>query len=220
MLRQPMRKYLDQVTILDFRFTIDIMVATIVVNSKWVRREINFGCGKFDDLLSISIWTTLNRLLMLGAISVLLASLLYLKPTPLAHACTQPPGGHPSYSVTEQTNAATIVLEGTVTAISDTYQGTASVRVARYFKGYGPATVTIDRLGTSALCLSSVVVEGRYIFYAYGNTPAVLTANYLSAGDAVDGVDTHTVAEIIAAVGHDPLSPVKKIYLPIILKTR
>ena len=153
-------------------------------------------------------------------ILTLLAGWLLLKPAPLAQACTQPPGGHPVHSVTERTNAAAVVLEGTVTALSDSYQGTATVQVTRYFKGYGPTLVTVDQLGTSALCLSSVVVEGRYIFYTYGNAYTGLTANYLGFADAVDSVDAQTVDEIIAAVGHDPISPFDKIYLPLFVKQR
>jgi hypothetical protein len=47
-----------------------------------------------------------------------------------------------------------------------------------------------------------------------------LTAHYLSQFDAVDPATPAVVAEVIAAVGHDPVRPFGYwVYLPIILKT-
>lgn len=48
---------------------------------------------------------------------ILVASVLLIEPLP-AFACTQPPGGHPQYSVAERTQSAQVVLEGRVTAVA------------------------------------------------------------------------------------------------------
>ncbi len=162
-------------------------------------------------------WST-NRLYRFCLVLTLLISLALIKPVPPVFACTPPLGGHPIYSVTERTNAAEVVLEGTVTNLTDPFYGTATVEVNRYFKGSGPATVTITDLGTTALCLSPVSVGSHYIFYTVGSPSTGLKANYLGAFDAVDPADPQIIAEIIAAVGHDPVPPSYQVYLPIILK--
>jgi hypothetical protein len=123
------------------------------------------------------------------------------------------------YTVAERTNAAEVVLEGTVIAVTDPHYGTATINVHRYFKGIGPAVVTVSDLGTTAMCLSPVWVGDRRIFYTTGDPISGLRAHYLSASDAVDPADAEIIAEIIAAVGHDPVLPFGYyVYLPIILR--
>jgi hypothetical protein len=63
-------------------------------------------------------------------------------------ACTAPPGGLPSYTATDRTLAAPIVLEGTAIAISGDISGqTAVVQVSRYLKGIGPEYIAITGYG-------------------------------------------------------------------------
>ena len=66
-------------------------------------------------------------------------------------ACTPPPGGLPDYTVADRTNAAEVVLEGTVLALTRESEyinvNTATVHVHQYFKGIGPAIATISGFG-------------------------------------------------------------------------
>lgn len=157
---------------------------------------------------------------------VLLLSMIFLlvTPTPPVLACTPPPGGLPPYTVADRTNAAEVVVEGTIVALTDADDygaiKTATVKVDLYFKGSGPAVVSIARFGPTSLCLSPVSVGQHWIFYTTGDASTGLTAHYLSQFDAVDPVTSDIVAQVIAAVGHDPVRPYGYwVYLPIILKT-
>lgn len=145
-------------------------------------------------------------------------------PAPSALACTPPPGGLPSYTVADRVNAAEVVLEGTIVALTDENDyfaiKTATVAVDRYFKEIGPVIVTIAHFGPSSLCLSEVSVGQRWIFYTTGDPATGLTAHYLSQFDAVDPATPEVIAQVIAAAGHNPVPPYGYwIYLPIILKT-
>ena len=134
-------------------------------------------------------------------------------------ACTPPPGGLPDYTVADRTNAAEVVLEGTIIALTGEYINVATVHVHRYFKGIGPAVTTISGFGSTRLCLSPVSVGQRWVFYATGDPSSGLSAHYVSQFDAVDPADPQTIAEVIAAVGHDPVLPYGfHVYLPIVLK--
>ena len=117
---------------------------------------------------------------------VLLAALL--APPRRAAACTPPPGGLPTFSAAERAWAAAVVLEGTVSAVDGEpfAMQTATVTLHEYFKGGGPATVTISNLGSGALCLSAVSVGLRAIFYTTGDPATGLVAHYLSQFDAYD----------------------------------
>ena len=145
-------------------------------------------------------------------------------PAPSALACTPPPGGLPPYTVADRVNAAEVVLEGTIVALTDENDHfaikTATIAVDRYFKQIGPVIVTITRFGPSSLCLSEVAVGQRWIFYATGDPATGLTAHYLSQFDAIDSATPEVIAQVIAAVGADPVPSYGYwIYLPIILKT-
>jgi hypothetical protein len=149
--------------------------------------------------------------------------LILAVPAPSALACTPPPGGLPPYTVADRVNAAEVVLEGTIVALTDENDyfaiKTATVAVDRYFKEIGPVIVTIAHFGPSSLCLSEVSVGQRWIFYTTGDPATGLTAHYLSQFDAVDPATQEVIAQVIAAVGHDPVLPYGHwIYLPIILK--
>ncbi len=87
----------------------------------------------------------------------------------------------------------------------------------------GPETVTISGLGPDSLCLTSVRVGERWIFYTDGIPEAGLSASYLTANDAVIPVRVAFVARVVAAVGHDPVPPERDyayhFYLPIFQTT-
>lgn len=123
-------------------------------------------------------------------------------------ACTPPAGGLPKFTVADRTEAAEIVLEGTVASLTDEDIFSASVDVQQYFKGQGPGTVNISGFGPSSLCLSRVGTGDRLIFYARGDPSNGLSAHYVSQFDAVERADAQTIAEVIAAVGQAQITPV------------
>jgi hypothetical protein len=129
-----------------------------------------------------------------------------------ALACTQPPGGHPVYTIAQRVQAADVVLEGTITQVtSANFNYTATIAVLRYFKGSGPATATITNFGTGADCRSVVQAGDHWIFFANGDPNAELSASYLSAGDALATPADDTIAQIVAAVNSRP-----RAYLPLL----
>jgi len=140
----------------------------------------------------------------------LLLSLMWAAP---ALACTQPPGGTPHYTISQHVRAADVVLRGTITQVTvENFQNyTATIAVQQYFKGSGPATVTIANFGTGADCRSAVHVGDDWIFFAKGDPNADLTASYLGAGDAIATPSDDTIAQIIAAVNSRP-----RAYLPLL----
>ena len=165
----------------------------------------------------------LARLICL--VLVLNIFLILAVPAPSALACTPPPGGLPLYTVADRVNAAEVVLEGAIVALTDENDHfaikTATVIVDRYYKQIGPVIVTIARFGPSSLCLSEVSVGQRWIFYTTGDPATGLTAHYLSQFDAVDPATPEVIAQVITAVGADPVPPYGYwVYLPIILKPR
>ena len=139
----------------------------------------------------------------------LLLSALWAAP---ALACTQPPGGHPVYTIAQHVRAADVVLEGTITQVtSASYNYTATVQVQQYFKGSGPTTVTIDNFGTGADCRSVVRQGDTWIFFANGDPDTGLSASYLSVLDAIARPDANTIAQIMAVINSRP-----RAYLPLI----
>lgn len=137
-----------------------------------------------------------------GASLLLVAGLLRAAP---AWACTPPPGGLPSYTATDRTLAAPIVLEGTAIAVSGEFYGqTAVVEVTRYFKGIGPQYIAISRYGPSSVCLSEITQNFTGVFYVSGDEATGYSAFYLSQFDALAPNDEATVTEIIAASGQEP----------------
>jgi len=89
---------------------------------------------------------------------------------PPAFACTPPPGGLPHITTAERTNAAEIVLEGTVVDGTN-QQGepeypllVVKVQVLQYLKGGGPAIITIDGFGQGSLCLAEARIGDHLSF--------------------------------------------------------
>ena len=140
----------------------------------------------------------------------LLLSLLWAAP---ALACTQPPGGHPYYTIAQHVRAADVVLEGTITQVtSANYNYTATVQVQQYFKASGPAIVTIGNFGTGADCRSVVKQGDTWIFFANGDPNTEMSASYLSVMDAIATPDADTIAQIIATINSRP-----RAYLPAVV---
>jgi hypothetical protein len=129
-----------------------------------------------------------------------------------ALACTLPPGGLPQFSIAQHVRAADVVLRGTISKITvESFQNyTAAIVVQSYYKGSGPATVTIANFGTGADCRSAVHVGDDWIFFANGDPSALMQASYLSQFDAVMSPTADTIAQIIAALNSRP-----RVYLPL-----
>ena len=148
----------------------------------------------------------LTRILQLVLLTAMVSAAVY--PAQRADACSPPAGGFPKFTVADRTEAAEIVLEGTVASVTDEDIFSATVDVQQYFKGQGPATVDISGFGPSSLCLSRVGTGDQLIFYARGDPSNGLSAHYLSPFHAVDRADAQTIAEVIAAVGQVQMTPV------------
>lgn len=134
---------------------------------------------------------------------LILATLL-VRPTP-AWACTPPPGGLPTYTATDRTLAAPIVVEGTVIAVSgEFYDQMAVVVASRYLKGIGPQYLAVGGYGPSSVCRSEIAQNFTGLFYLSGDEVTGYRAFYLSQFDALAPNDEATVAEVIAASGQEP----------------
>jgi hypothetical protein len=123
------------------------------------------------------------------------------------YACTATPPGQPSYTLADKVSAAPIILEGTVMEVAATpsnplYEATIAVR--HYFKGSGPAVVTVGRFGNSSMCLIDVKKDDHYIFFVATNPDGRWNAFYMSAGAAINHVDT---APAIIALTGTPTPP-------------
>jgi len=122
----------------------------------------------------------------------------------MALACTPPPGGLPSYTIADRTNAAQVVVEGVILSVQTdptTYRDLAVIQVTHYLKGIGPALIAVSNYGSSTLCLSPVSAGQTGIFFINGDEAAGYTANYLSQFDAVAPNDPASVQEALAAGG-------------------
>ncbi len=137
-------------------------------------------------------------LLLLGAVSSFAV--------PPALACTAPPGGLPTYTVTEHVNESTVVIEGTIASVSDVdYRQVATIEVAQYLKGSGSSVITVDGYGPSGICLSPVQAGDHYLFYITTDSNGTYHALYLSQFDAVVEPSPENIAEAIKASGQPPL---------------
>ncbi|HEY1013180.1 MAG TPA: hypothetical protein VGE07_10785, partial [Herpetosiphonaceae bacterium] len=130
-------------------------------------------------------------------------------PPAAALACTPPPGGPVVHTVAERVEAAQVVLEGTVTAVTEIgsrFNLVASVDVHRYFKETGGAQVRISNFGESAACRSPVRVGDRWIIFAlptpggYGD----FAAFYLDPHGALLPATEANIREVEAALGVPP----------------
>ncbi|MBZ0319391.1 MAG: hypothetical protein K8L91_23475 [Anaerolineae bacterium] len=134
----------------------------------------------------------------------------WISSTPTAHACTQPPGGLPDYTLEDRVGFAPIVLEGHVVEVNPSlYPVTAMIEVKQYFKGGGgPSILTVSNFGDSSMCLSMVHVGDNIILFASGDpSSGQLTAFYASQFDAVTPSTPERVQRVVDAVGQPPILP-------------
>jgi hypothetical protein len=111
----------------------------------------------------------------------------------------------PTYTATDRTLAAPLVVEGTAIAVGgDVFGQTAVVEVARYLKGIGPQYIAITGYGPSSVCLAEVSQYFTGVFYVSGDETTGYRAFYLSQFDSLAPNDEATLSEIIAASGQEP----------------
>ncbi|MGB0388191.1 MAG: hypothetical protein ACPGWR_25515 [Ardenticatenaceae bacterium] len=148
---------------------------------------------------------------------VLLALIVVIVSLPVREvlACSPLPG-YPNYTPADRTMAAEVVLEGRVVEVTKTegFEQVATVEVSRYFKKSDfiteePTVVTIDHLGSDAMCLAWVNVDDHLIFYTKGDPTNELRAHYLEPHDAVARPTREVINEIMHALltEHDVYFP-------------
>lgn len=137
--------------------------------------------------------------------AVLLALILALLGAPQrALACTPPVGGLPNFTTADRTNAAQVVVNGTVLSVQTdptTYRDLAVIKVTSYLKGIGPEIIAVSNYGSSTICLSPVSAGQAGIFFINGDEATGYTATYLSQFDAVVPNDPAHIQEALAASG-------------------
>lgn len=141
---------------------------------------------------------------------LLMGLFTWIDAAPVAHACTPPVGGLPDYTLADRVGFAPIVLEGRVVAVDETsYPMTATIEVVQYFKGGGgPSTLTVNRFGSSSICLSMVYVGDHIILFAAGDPQSgQLEAFYASQFDAVTSASPENIQTVIDTVGQAPILP-------------
>lgn len=137
--------------------------------------------------------------------AVLLAFLFALLAAPhTAQACTPPAGGLPVITITQQTNAAQIVAEGTVLSVQTdpaTLRDMAVIKVAQYLKGIGPEVIAVTNYGSTVLCLAPVLAGETSLFFINGDEASGYTASYISQFDAVRANSEANLQEALTASG-------------------
>lgn len=115
-------------------------------------------------------------------------------------------------TIAERVLAAEFVFEGTaeplsVTTNEYTFKSSVDFTVHRWFKGSGPAKVSVSGFGSGGSCLCSIP-HGKAIIFANGDPDVgYLILNYLGVYDAVITTYPPNVAEVIEAVGAEPILP-------------
>lgn len=143
-----------------------------------------------------------KSLVLLTLIFITLA-LFSAQPTP-AYACTPTPQGRPPYTLEDKVKTAPIILEGKVISVlKDTSSASekAMVEVSGYYKGSGPANITIENFGSSAQCLTTVRTGERLIFYVSLDQVGNYRAFYMSAGAAISSATPENVTLLTAITG-------------------
>lgn len=129
---------------------------------------------------------------------------LFLAAPHTAWACTPPVGGLPAITITQQTNAAQIVAEGTVLSVQTdpaTLRDMAVIKVAQYLKGIGPEVIAVTNYGSTALCLAPVLAGETSLFFINGDEASGYTASYISQFDAVRANSEANLQEALTASG-------------------
>jgi hypothetical protein len=121
-------------------------------------------------------------------------------PTATPFGSTEPTPGPTAYAL-----AADIVIEGEVIDVVE--YGTALVAVERYYKGRGPAIVTITGFGEDVSCRDKVAIGEQALFYGRGSPYEQLSALHLRAWHSTDPINDQVIREVTEATGQAPLLP-------------
>ncbi len=145
----------------------------------------------------------IRKSLVLLALIFMVLVLFSAQSTP-AYACTPTPQGRPPYTLEDKVKAAPIILEGRVISVIKDASPTgekAMVEVSGYYKGTGPATITIENFGSSAQCLTTVRTGERLIFYVSVDQAGNYRAFYMSAGAAISSATPENITLLTAITG-------------------
>ncbi|GAB4550811.1 MAG: hypothetical protein OHK0023_17200 [Anaerolineae bacterium] len=139
-------------------------------------------------------------------IGVVIIVLIASQPTPVS-ACTQPVGGHPSYSLAYRVQRSEVVIEGTVADIerNDPFE-TAVLEDVVFWKGSGPNAVKVTGFGSTAMCLTPAVKDRRIIIFARPDGDSLYRAVHFGFADAAipAGPDSEVLLKAALRAG-DPL---------------
>jgi hypothetical protein len=123
-------------------------------------------------------------------------------PTTTPFSSAEPTPGPIDYAL-----AADVVIEGEVIDVDD--RGTALVEVEFYYKGHGPAIVTITGFGVGEDCRDEVSIGTNAVFYGMGNPNEQLSALHLRTWHATDPITEQIIREVTETTGQGPLPPVE-----------
>lgn len=109
------------------------------------------------------------------------------------------------FSLEDYVNNADLIFVGTISGgeghDGDSYILIAEVEVSTYLKGSGDALIEVSGFGYGVDCLSIVHVGDEFIFFVKHASDGSLTAAYLSAHDAVIGLNPEAISQIQALTG-------------------
>ena len=134
------------------------------------------------------------------------------QPTLATPACTPPPG-YPRYTLVQHVMLSPVIAEGLVvtTALTSSFFQTATVNVSNFYKQSGATTITVTNLGPASLCLITVDVGERYIFFLNKSSETDFIAHYLDPHDAVVAASAANRMTVTTT-----LANLRSIYLPVV----
>ncbi len=152
-----------------------------------------------------------QHIITLSLLAGFVALAALFAPTPRsALACTPPPGGLPTISIAERTQAADLVVEGQVIALADADGipgATATIAVRQYLKGSGSDELTVTGYGPASVCRSEVQTDDVRVFYIVNDGAGGLRALYLSQFDAAAPATAFLMSQVsTAAAAPSPIA--------------
>jgi hypothetical protein len=149
--------------------------------------------------------------LIVFLLALILTDLLVIPSTPTFACSTVQPSGEPTatpVTISAKVQAAEVVVEGIATNVLWSPFVQATLKIKRYFKGSGPATVILSGFSPPGAC-RYVPIDQRKIFYTNRSSTGGLSARFFSIDDATDNNDDTTISQIISSAGQNPILPVE-----------
>lgn len=155
----------------------------------------------------------MHHILRLGAVSILLIIIIVAiesKSSPVqAGNCADEDG---SVTVAERIADSPVVLEGVVTDVFNYYeflpnQQVAIVDVTSYFKGSGPATVSVAGFGSRANCFQPMTPDEQRLLFFIIDDAGTFRAYYGLMPNAAYLMTEDLRADVLAAVDENAATP-------------